>query len=261
MKRKHANTVTGSISQYIQKINSTATTNNHSSTQPSSSSIPLIDPSNLNSLAEPKRYGCPYCSLMTKSTSSIYKHQSRKHATFPKIVHKYSTDDPNTRSLVAILKQKSIKKPTVQTIEDNQCDKSQIPDESLNRKGVHDPSNVSSSLSINRHHQTELFPSVNRHRCAASKHITAHTIHSSNGRLSKLFQCCLCGYRARHRSNVVRHVKKIHTIVINESNLSATLINNEVPSQSIENITSECMNQSDENSDKLIIDHDEEKLN
>jgi hypothetical protein len=46
---------------------------------------------------------------MTKSTSSIYKHQSRKHASFPKIVHKYSTDDPNTRSLVAILKQKSIK--------------------------------------------------------------------------------------------------------------------------------------------------------
>ncbi|CAF3519001.1 unnamed protein product [Rotaria socialis] len=261
MKRKHANTVTGSISQYIQKINSTTITNHHSSTQPSSSSIPLIDPSNLNSLAEPKRYGCPYCSLMTKSTSSIYKHQSRKHATFPKIVHKYSTDDPNTRSLVAILKQKSIKKPTLQTIEDNQCDKSQIPDESLNRKGLHDPSNISSSVSLNRHHQTELFPSANRHRCAASKHITAHTIHSSNGRLSKLFQCCLCGYRARHRSNVVRHVKKIHTIDINESNLSATLINNEVPSQSIENITSECMNQSDENSDKLIIDHDEEKPN
>jgi hypothetical protein len=46
---------------------------------------------------------------MTKSTSSIYKHQSRKHASFPKIVHKYSTDDPTTRSLVAILKQKSIK--------------------------------------------------------------------------------------------------------------------------------------------------------
>ena len=45
---------------------------------------------------------------MTKSTSSIYKHQSRKHASFPKIVHKYSTDDPTTRSLVAILKQKSI---------------------------------------------------------------------------------------------------------------------------------------------------------
>ncbi|CAF4995270.1 unnamed protein product, partial [Rotaria socialis] len=128
-------------------------------------------------------------------------------------------------------------------------------------KGLHDPSNISSSVSLNRHHQTELFPSANRHRCAASKHITAHTIHSSNGRLSKLFQCCLCGYRARHRSNVVRHVKKIHTIDINESNLSATLINNEVPSQSIENITSECMNQSDENSDKLIIDHDEEKPN
>jgi hypothetical protein len=46
---------------------------------------------------------------MTKSTSSIYKHQSRKHASFPRIVHKYSTDDPTTRSLVAILKQKSIK--------------------------------------------------------------------------------------------------------------------------------------------------------
>jgi len=46
---------------------------------------------------------------MTKSTSSIYKHQSRKHALFPKIVHKYSTDDPTTRNLVAILKQKSIK--------------------------------------------------------------------------------------------------------------------------------------------------------
>jgi hypothetical protein len=46
---------------------------------------------------------------MTKSTSSIYKHQSRKHALFPKIVHKYSTDDPTTRSLVAILQQKAIK--------------------------------------------------------------------------------------------------------------------------------------------------------
>jgi hypothetical protein len=46
---------------------------------------------------------------MTKSTSSIYKHQSRKHAAFPKIVHKYSTDDPNTRSLIAILQQKSMK--------------------------------------------------------------------------------------------------------------------------------------------------------
>jgi len=46
---------------------------------------------------------------MTKSTSSIYKHQSRKHALFPKIVHKYSTDDPTTRNLVAILKQRSIK--------------------------------------------------------------------------------------------------------------------------------------------------------
>ena len=66
-------------------------------------------PNNSNSSLEPKRYGCPYCSLMTKSTSSIYKHQSRKHASFPKVVHKYSTDDPNTRSLVAILKQKSMK--------------------------------------------------------------------------------------------------------------------------------------------------------
>jgi hypothetical protein len=94
----------GSISQYIQKINSTTTTNN-SCIHPSSST-PLI---NRNILIEPKRYGCPYCSLMTKSTSSIYKHQSRKHASFPRIVHKYSTDDPNTRNLVAILKQKSIK--------------------------------------------------------------------------------------------------------------------------------------------------------
>lgn len=50
---------------------------------------------------------------MTKSTSSIYKHQSRKHATFPKIVHKYSTDDPVTRNLVAVLKQKSIKSKTL----------------------------------------------------------------------------------------------------------------------------------------------------
>ncbi len=92
----------GSISQYIQKINDTT---NNSHTQPSSSS-PSINP---NSFIEPKRYGCPYCSLMTKSTSSIYKHQSRKHALFPKIVHKYSTDDPTTRSLVAILQQKAIK--------------------------------------------------------------------------------------------------------------------------------------------------------
>lgn len=122
MKRKHSNTVTGreisdcsnqsklwlgSISQYIQKLNDLTRTNN--TIQPSSST-----PNNLNSSIELKRYGCPYCSLMTKSTSSIYKHQSRKHASFPKLVHKYSTDDPNTRSLVAILKQKSIKsKPCV----------------------------------------------------------------------------------------------------------------------------------------------------
>jgi hypothetical protein len=92
----------GSISQYIQKINDT--TKNPNNIQSSSST-----PNNSNLLLEPKRYGCPYCSLMTKSTSSIYKHQSRKHASFPKVVHKYSTDDPNTRSLVAILKQKSIK--------------------------------------------------------------------------------------------------------------------------------------------------------
>ncbi len=92
----------GSISQYIEKIND-PTRHNHC-LQPSSST-----PNNYNSLVEPKRYGCPYCSLMTKSTSSIYKHQSRKHAAFPKIVHKYSTDDPNTRSLIAILQQKSMK--------------------------------------------------------------------------------------------------------------------------------------------------------
>ncbi|CAF3588365.1 unnamed protein product [Rotaria sordida] len=258
MKRKHSNNVTGSISQYIQKINSTTTNNN--STHPSSSSIHSINPNKSNSFVEPKRYGCPYCSLMTKSTSSIYKHQSRKHATFPKVVHKYSTDDPNTRSIVAILKQKSIKKPILQTIEDEQLIKSQIPNESLNVNDLHDPSNVSSSLSLTHHH-TESFPLVNRHRCAASKHITAHNIHSSNGRLSKLFQCCLCGYRARHRSNVVRHVKKIHTIDFNESNLSTTLVNNEATSQLIENITSDYNNQSDENSDKLIIDHDDEKTN
>ena len=30
--------------------------------------------------------------------------------------------------------------------------------------------------------------------------------------MAKLFRCCLCGYRARHRSNVVRHVRKIHSI-------------------------------------------------
>ena len=75
----------------------------------SSSSTPSINRNDSNSLAEPKRYGCPYCSLMTKSTSSIYKHQSRKHGSFPRVVHKYSTDDSNTRNLVAVLKQKSIK--------------------------------------------------------------------------------------------------------------------------------------------------------
>ncbi|CAF0753436.1 unnamed protein product [Rotaria sp. Silwood1] len=257
MKRKHSNTVNGSISQYIQKINSTTINNN--STQPSSS-IPSINPNKSNSFVEPKRYGCPYCSLMTKSTSSIYKHQSRKHATFPKIVHKYSSDDPNTRSLVAILKQKSIKKPILQTIEDEQLIKSQVLDESLNLNDLHDPSNVSSSLSLT-HHYTESFPLVNRHRCAASKHITAHNIHSSNGRLSKLFQCCLCGYRARHRSNVVRHVKKIHTIDLNESNQSTELINNQVASELIENITPEYNKQSDENSDKLTINQDDEKTN
>jgi hypothetical protein len=53
----------------------------------------------------------------------------------------------------------------------------------------------------------------------------------------KVFQCCLCGYRAHHRSNVVRHVKKIHTIDLNESNLStnnSTLIEN-LPSEQIPN--------------------------
>ncbi|CAF2644676.1 unnamed protein product [Rotaria sp. Silwood2] len=250
MKRKHSNNVTGSISQYIQKLNSTTIDNN--STQPLSS-IPSINANKSNSFVEPKRYGCPYCSLMTKSTSSIYKHQSRKHVTFPKVVHKYSTDDPNTRSLVAILKQKSIK--------NEQLTKSQFPDESLNINDLHDPSNVSSSSLSLTHHHAESFPLVNRHRCAASKHITAHNIHSSNGRLSKLFQCCLCGYRARHRSNVVRHVKKIHTIDLNESNLSTALINNETTSQLIENLTPEYINQSDENSNKLIIDHDDEKTN
>jgi len=47
---------------------------------------------------------------------------------------------------------------------------------------------------------------------------TAHNIHSSNGRLTKVFQCCLCTYRAHHRSNVVRHVKNIHSIDFDELN-------------------------------------------
>lgn len=94
----------GSISQYIQKLNDS--TRIQHCIQPSTS---IQNNNNSNALVEPKRYGCPYCSLMTKSTSSIYKHQSRKHASFPKIVHKYSTDDPNTRCLVAVLKQKTIK--------------------------------------------------------------------------------------------------------------------------------------------------------
>ena len=46
---------------------------------------------------------------MTKSTSSIYKHQSRKHASSPKVVHKYSIDDPTKRSVVAVLQQKTLK--------------------------------------------------------------------------------------------------------------------------------------------------------
>lgn len=86
----------GSMSQYIQKIHN-PTNNGTTVTTPMKAT-----PTNVES----KRYGCPYCSLMTKSTSSIYKHQTRKHASYPKIVHKYSTDDPTTRSLVAILKQK-----------------------------------------------------------------------------------------------------------------------------------------------------------
>ena len=85
------------------------TTNNIECIHQSNEACCSINPNVSNSFAEQKRYGCPYCSLMTKSTSSIYKHQSRKHATFPKIVHKYSTDDPTTRSLVAILKQKALK--------------------------------------------------------------------------------------------------------------------------------------------------------
>lgn len=117
MKRKHSNTIngifkekheetedvpdhvssfsSGSMSQYIQKI--------HSSTTPPPT---LVQP--IPSTVETKRYGCPYCSLMTKSTSSIYKHQTRKHASYPRIVHKYSSDDPTTRSIIAILKQKPL---------------------------------------------------------------------------------------------------------------------------------------------------------
>lgn len=68
---------------------------------------------------------------------------------------------------------------------------------------------------------------------------------SSTGHQSKVFQCCLCGYRAHHRSNVVRHVKKIHTIDLDESNLSTTTINNE--STLIENLPLEHIHQSDDN--------------
>ncbi|CAF0906913.1 unnamed protein product [Adineta steineri] len=217
MKRKHSNDVTGSISQHIEKIN------NNNSIQPSTSTFSI----NPNLCSEQKRYGCPYCPLMAKSTSSIYRHQSRMHTSFPKIVHKYSTDDPNTRNLVAILKQKSIK--------NEQLLKSEIP----NENDLPDPLNISSSSSSSTiHQQTESYSLVNRHRCAASKHITAHNICLSNGRLSKIFQCCLCDYRAYHRSNVVRHVKKIHTNNIDQS--SPQLI--------------------EENSNKLII-NDESNLN
>jgi hypothetical protein len=44
------------------------------------------------------------------------------------------------------------------------------------------------------------------------------------------------------------------------SNLSTTLTNNETNSQLVENVSSEYTNQSEELSDKLIIDYDEEKL-
>ena len=75
----------------------------------------------------------------------------------------------------------------------------------------------------------------------------AHQMSSSTGHQSKVFQCCLCGYRAHHRSNVVRHVKKIHTIDLDESNLSTTTttINNE--STLIENLPLEHIHQSDDN--------------
>lgn len=187
MKRKHSNTVTGreteresdfqdlidilwsgSISQYIQKLNDLTRT--PTSIQPSSST-----PNNFNSTIEPKRYGCPYCSLMTKSTSSIYKHQSRKHASFPKLVHKYSTDDPNTRSLVAILKQKPIKSKN-QSISKRRddmrwlFDRLESDESSVNRSDLPDPSNVSSSSSVTQP-QTDSSSLINRHRCAASKHV------------------------------------------------------------------------------------------
>lgn len=251
MKRKHSNTVTGnnwfpfvclhsndligSISQYIQKLNDS--TKSHHCIQPSTSTP---NNNNLNALIEPKRYGCPYCSLMTKSTSSIYKHQSRKHASFPKIVHKYSTDDPNSRCLVAVLKQKTVKSLNwFVLLFWNQWNP--IEPSSLDEIDLTNPSIVSSSSSASsfiNQSTNESMSVVNRHRCAASKHIvssllfvvvlffawkhlvqkTAHSIHSSNGRLTKVFQCSLCTYRARHRSNVVRHVKNLHSIDFDESN-------------------------------------------
>ena len=60
---------------------------------------------------------------------------------------------------------------------------------------------------------------------------------------------------------MVRHVKKIHTIGLDKTNSSTALISHESNSQSIENPSTDNTNHSDENSDKLIIDHDEKKTN
>ncbi|UJR35899.1 hypothetical protein I4U23_028642 [Adineta vaga] len=242
MKRKHPNAVTGSISQYIEKI--TGSTTNNTTIRPSSTSV-----MNTPTMVEPKRYGCPYCSLMTKSTSSIYKHQSRKHALFPKIVHKYSTDDPNTRNIVAILEQKTMKKLTNLKSES----KTQMADDLLNSNDKVDLSSPSSSSSSTLQQHAQSFSIVNHQRCLASKHITAHNIRSSNGHLSKLFQCCLCNYRAQHRSNVIRHVKKIHLLDQDELYSSNNSIKIEENAQIIEN-----SDQSEEHSDRLVIDCEED---
>ncbi|CAF1596277.1 unnamed protein product, partial [Adineta ricciae] len=225
MKRKHSSTVTGSISQYIQKMSNPTSINNTVTNPPST---------------EPKRYGCPYCSLMTRSTSSIYKHQSRKHALLPKVVHKYSTEDSNSRNLIAILEQKSVKKSPAPILDN----KSPSTAQSVNIVptstdiGKFSPASSSSSSVVEQY--VESFSVNDSEQYPNSKYMTTHNIYSSNGELSKVFQCYLCNYRAQHPSNVIRHLKAVHSFNYDPSN--------------------EFNNQSEDSTDRLMIDYDEDKV-
>ncbi|CAF0742183.1 unnamed protein product, partial [Didymodactylos carnosus] len=326
MKRKHSHdTICGSISQYIQRINApqiltTATkdkTNQQLEHQELYSTIQHSTNDRIQELtrSDEKQFSCPYCTLISKSTSSVYKHQARKHPSFPRIVHKYSCEDPMKRILIAVLKQKTLKKAErsvdsmLQQNFNHQNELSFIPaytssatrfgcpycncivakspstvykhqmlkhpenptevirfgdtepkarkrlmtsvssshellsenglneDDVDNQRspGVKEVHKVSSHKSFTRRSEMKKCRSKptstvstssttsSTTKCnhfIASDYITVQNIVLSNDRVIKIFQCCMCKYRARHRSNVVRHVKKIHDNNNNNNNNS-----------------------------------------